>query len=387
MLTMLRRWADVNSGTRNLAGIAEVSAMVEASFRPLADESISVAVEPQAVVDRRGNVNACPLGNTLVFRRRPEASQQAVLSIHLDTVYPEDSSFQTTRVEGDHLMGPGVADAKGGLVVMLHALAAYEEFAKANADQALGWTVIVGADEEVGSPGSSSVFDQYAPGAAFGLIYEPCLPDGDLVAERGGSGNFAIVVRGTSAHAGREFERGRNAVVGAAQIADGLDALNGRWPRTTINVARIEGGGPTNVVPDLAIVHFNVRYAEREQETELLTAFGELTKPLHGHVQCERHGTFNAPPKRQTEPMQRLQNDIVEAGNRIDLEFGWQVTGGVCDGNRLAALGVPNIDTMGVQGGDIHSHSEYMLIPSLVTRTQLSLLTLIQRSNGQSESF
>ncbi|MEL6105491.1 MAG: hydrolase [Planctomycetota bacterium] len=384
MLATLRRWADVNSGTRNLAGIAEVSAMVEASFRRLADDTISVAVKPQAVVDRRGDVNECPLGNTLVFRRRTEARNQVVLSIHLDTVYPEDSSFQSTRIEGDRLMGPGVADAKGGLVVMLHALAAYEEFAKANPRESLGWTVIVGADEEVGSPGSAAVFDQYAPGASFGLIYEPCLPNGDLVAERGGSGNFAIVVRGTSAHAGREFSRGRNSVVGAAHLATGLAALNGRWPRTTINVARIEGGGPTNVVPDLAIVHFNVRYSEREQESELLAAFDNLTKPLHD-LQCEQHGTFSAPPKRQTDSMLQLQNDIAEAGRGIDLDFDWQVTGGVCDGNRLAALGVPNIDTMGVQGGDIHSHSEYMLIPSLVTRTQLSLLTLIQRTKVLNE--
>ena len=129
--------------------------------------------------------------------------------------------------------------------------------------------MIVGADEEVGSPGSAAVFERFAPGASFGLIYEPCLPNGDLVAERGGSGNFAIVVRGKSAHAGREFDRGRNAVVAASEVARQLHALNGRWPKTTINVAKIDGGGPTNVVPDLAIVQFNIRYARAEQETEL----------------------------------------------------------------------------------------------------------------------
>ena len=132
MLETLRRWADVNSGTRNLSGIAEVASMVRAGFGPLADESHSIAVEPQSVVDNQGNVVQCPLGDTLVFRKRAEASRQAVLSIHLDTVYPKDSTFQTTSVDGDRLLGPGVADAKGGLVVMLHALAAYESFAETN---------------------------------------------------------------------------------------------------------------------------------------------------------------------------------------------------------------------------------------------------------------
>ena len=179
MLRTLRRWADINSGTRNLSGIARVSEMVAESFSPLADESLSLAVEPQAVVDNQGNVNSCPLGDTLVFRKRVDAPTQVVLSIHLDTVYPKDSPFQQTHIDGDRLIGPGVADAKGGLVVMLHALIAYEEHARLNPGQALGWTVILGADEEVGSPGSGAVFERFSPGASFGLIYEPCLPNGE----------------------------------------------------------------------------------------------------------------------------------------------------------------------------------------------------------------
>ncbi|MEO1529553.1 MAG: hydrolase [Planctomycetota bacterium] len=386
MLRTLCRWADVNSGTRNLSGIAEVSKMVSESFAPLADETLAVSVKPQTLVDSHGNLSDCELGDTLVFRKRPDADRRVVLSIHLDTVYPKDSAFQKTRIDGERLLGPGVADAKGGLVVMLHALAAYERFAESDPGSALGWTVIVGADEEVGSPGSSAVFDEYGPGASFGIIYEPCLPSGNLVSERGGSGNFAIVVRGKSAHAGREFDRGRNAVVAAAEIARQLHGLNGRWPRTTLNVARIEGGGPTNVVPELAIIRFNIRYAEPGQEDVIREAVESLLEPKVDGIRFELHGQFSAPPKRMSEPLDKLQSDIARCGQEIGLEFDWETTGGVCDGNRLAALGVPNVDTMGVQGGNIHSHDEYMLIPSLVTRTQLSLLTLIYRSSDFSEN-
>ena len=138
----------------------------------------------------------------------------------------------------------------------------------------IGWEVLLNADEEIGSPGSIGVIKQIAARCDLGLLYEPALPDGTLVSWRKGSGNFSFVVRGKAAHAGREFEKGRNAIVAASRLIDEIANLN-TDPEVTYNAGRISGGGPLNVVPDLAIGRVNVRVKTVEQQAEI-AARGDL---------------------------------------------------------------------------------------------------------------
>ncbi len=241
MLTQLADWAAINTGTENLAGLRQLAERVQSQFEPITDQMDYVEVVPPTRVTSHGDVEEFPLAGVLVGRRRQTAARQAVLSIHMDTVYPADSPFQTLKLDENTLHGPGVADAKGGLVVMLYALRAFEQYVEATSNERLGWTVLLNSDEEIGSLGSRDFFAQYGSEAYFGLLFEPCLPNGHLIGQRKGSGNFEIVVRGQAAHAGREFYKGRNAVVAAAKVARQLHELNGRWTDTTVNVAKIYG--------------------------------------------------------------------------------------------------------------------------------------------------
>ncbi|WP_158545192.1 hydrolase [Bremerella cremea] len=379
MVTQLADWAAINTGTANLAGLRQLAELVEAEFTSITDHIDYLAVDPQTEVSSRGEVTERLLAGVLVGRRREKATRQAVLSIHMDTVYPADSPFQTLKLAGNVLHGPGVADAKGGLVVMLYALRALERYVEATGNRQLGWTILLNSDEEIGSLGSRNIFAQYGSDANFGLLFEPCLPSGHLIGQRKGSGNFEIVVRGQAAHAGREFYKGRNAVVAAANVARQLHELNGRWPDTTVNVAKIDGGGPNNVVPDVAVVRFNIRYPSQQHEAELSHDLERIVQDVPEGMVMSLHGGFFAPPKPLNEPYQQLLETVQKCGETIGLDLAWESTGGVCDGNRLAALGVPNVDTMGVQGGNIHSPQEYMLIDSLVPRAQLAFLTLISQ--------
>ena len=386
MAARLLNWAAINTGTLNLAGLAQLTELVQSMLEPLTDHLDYVSVAPQSQVSPQGDLIEVPLAGVIVGRRRQKAPIQAVLSIHLDTVYPVDSSFQVCRREGDTLLGPGVADAKGGLVVLLQALAAFERYVKTSGDDSVGWTVILNSDEEIGSPGSRDVFARFGSGADFGLLFEPCLANGYLIGQRKGSGNFEIVVRGKAAHAGREFHQGRNAIVAAAKVAQRLHELNGRWPDTTVNVAKIDGGGPSNVVPENAVVRFNVRYPEMDLQNEMSTEFDRLVQDADQGIQQSLHGGFFAPPKPLNREYISLLETVQSCGKSIGLDLAWESTGGVCDGNRLAALGVPNVDTMGVQGGHIHSHREYMRIDSLVPRAQLTFLTLLAHSRHAEEA-
>ncbi|MBA2635859.1 MAG: hydrolase, partial [Sphingomonas sp.] len=296
---------------------------------------------------------------------------------HMDTVFGADHDFQQTRwLEEGILNGPGVADMKGGLAVMLASLKAVESSGVA---ERIGYDIVINSDEEVGSQGSAALIAQAARGKRAALTYEPsALPDGTLAGARPGSANFALVVRGRSAHAGRNPEDGRNAIVAAADLALRLDRA--RRDGLSINPARIDGGGPANVVPDLAVLRVNLRPRNAELEAEARRLIDEEVAAVSSErdVTIEVHGGFGRPPKPMTPEMEQLFELVRDAGADLGQTIGWQASGGVCDGNNIAACGVPVVDTMGVRGGKIHSSEEYMIADSLAERAALSALAILR---------
>jgi glutamate carboxypeptidase len=295
----------------------------------------------------------------------------------MDTVFAPDHPFQQMRwLEDGVLNGPGVADMKGGLSVMLAALKAVETCPGADR---IGYEVVINSDEEVGSLASAPLLAHASRGKRAALTYEPAaLPDGTLAGARPGSGNFAIVVHGRSAHAGRNPEDGRNALLAAADLALRLDAL--RRDGLTVNPSRIEGGSPSNVVPDLAILRVNLRPRTPEIEAEAKQAIDGAMAAVAAErdVEIEVSGGFRRPPKPLTAEAESLFNLVKQAGADLGQPIAWQPSGGVCDGNNIAACGVPVVDTMGVRGGKIHSSEEYLITQSLAERAALSALTVLR---------
>jgi glutamate carboxypeptidase len=295
----------------------------------------------------------------------------------MDTVFAADHAFQETRwLEDRVLNGPGVADMKGGLAVMLAALKAVEH--GPDADR-IGYEVVINSDEEVGSLASASLLAKAAHGKRAALTYEPAaLPDGTLAGARPGSGNFGIVVRGRSAHAGRNPEDGRNALLAAADLALRLDAL--RHDGLSVNPSRIEGGSPSNVVPDLAVLRVNLRPRTPEIEAEAKRGIDEAVALVSAgrEVKIEVTGGFGRPPKPLTPKAEALFNLVRQAGADLGQEIVWKPSGGVCDGNNIASFGVPVVDTMGVRGGKIHSMEEFLIVDSLSERAALSALAILR---------
>ena len=70
-------------------------------------------------------------------------------------------------------------------------------------------------------------------------------------------------------------------------------------------------------------------------------------------------------------------------GAALGIDIAWKATGGVCDGNNIAAFGVPVVDTMGARGGAIHSPDEFLIVESLVERARLSALAIIRMAAGE----
>ncbi len=376
ILARTEAWVAINSGTRNLDGLERMAAELADAFSVLPGHVALIEPAPVETVAADGSVRTLDHGRHLHLAVRPDAPAQILLTGHMDTVYAADHPFQQGRWLADGTYNaPGAADMKGGLALMLAALEAVESTPLAHR---IGYEVLINSDEETGSFASAALIVGAAQGKLAALTYEPALPDGTLAGARGGTGNFSLVVRGRSAHAGRNPAEGRNALVAAADLA--LRLAQAKGPGLAVNPARIEGGGPNNVVPDLAILRVNFRPRDVEAITHARAAIDAAAVAVMAthDVLVEVHGSFNRPPKPLDPGAEKLFALVKQAGADLGLPIAWKTTGGVCDGNNIAACGVPVVDTMGARGGAIHSSEEFLLAESLPERAALSALTLLR---------
>lgn len=382
MVSRVTRFANINSGSTNLAGLARMLTLLKKEFHILGGKMETLDPGPVANINAKGELTPQKVGKILRITQRPRAKHQVLLVGHYDTVYGANHKFQKVkRIDKNTLNGPGVSDLKGGLVVMLEALKALEKSPWA---KDVGWQVILNPDEEIGSFGSAKYLTAGAQKADLGLVFEPSLPDGTLAGKRKGNGNYTAVFHGVPAHVGREHHKGRSAILALARFTTAVEALNQKLKTAIFNVGHIEGGGPTNVVPDLAIAHFNVR-AENPNDIPV------IEKHLHDliavanqtdGIRATLHGFFNRMPKDLTPSMQKLFDALNDCARAEGFTLAMVPTGGCCDGNNLAAAGLPNLDSLGVRGGGIHSDSEYILLDSLVERARLIALFLMRLGAG-----
>lgn len=381
MLTQVQAWCAINTGTANLAGLATQAERLVEAFSALPGNVELVHPSPVSAIGADGVKREIQHGQHLVLRVRPKASRRILLTGHMDTVFAATHRFQTLAwLEDNTLNGPGVADMKGGIAVILAALTAFE---RSDAAAGVGYDVLINSDEETGSPSSAPLIAELARGKFAALTYEPsALPDGTLAGARGGSGNYSTTVRGRSAHAGRNPRDGRNALVAAAVLAVELKKLE--RDGLTVNPARIDGGSANNVVPDLAVLRFNIRLSDlsagRTFDSDLTVLINQVSK--EHEVSVHIHGGISRPPKPLDSRAERLFHLVRDCGEALGQAIRWQYSGGVCDGNNIAACGVPVVDTMGVRGGAIHSPDEYLIVPSLAERAALSAIVLHRLATG-----
>jgi glutamate carboxypeptidase len=375
MLAHACDWSAINTGTANLDGLADLAGLLADAFSALPGDLELVEPAPVTAIDPDGREVERRFGRHMVVRVRPEAERRLLFTGHMDTVFPKDHPFQHQQwLDRDTLNGPGLADMKGGIAVILHALKAFEGSGDAHR---IGYDVLLNSDEETGSLASAPLIECLAQGKYAALTYEPsALPDGTLAHARGGSGNYSLTITGKSAHAGRNPQDGRNAIVAAAALVLGLKQL--QRDDCPVNPAKIDGGAANNVVPDHAVLRFNIRPrspdAAAQFEAGLAALIGEVQQTHE--VAIHRHGGITRPPKPVDRRAQKLFDLVRDCGASLGQKIGWQPSGGVCDGNNIAACGVPVVDTMGVRGGAIHSPDEYMIVSSLRERAALSALVL-----------
>lgn len=333
---------------------------------------------PTIELPDRGSVDTGPI---LVARRAVRASRGAtkhrfLVSGHYDTVFEPDHPFRGWRLDpGDpgRALGPGAADMKGGLVILFSALEALA--ASRDLDRA-SWTVVLDADEELGSLGSRPTIEAEARCATAGFVFESAPPSGAMTKSRRGLGQFHLSVRGRAAHAGSASREGRSAILALAHKIIETEALTDEAAGVTVTVGTVEGGSKRNVVPERAAAWIDVRYDRPEQGEAVAHALERIASDPHIEgTQATLWGTLHRPPLVETPASRRLLDLYAEESRRAGIVLpAPEHSGGGTDGSLMAGVGLPVLDSMGARGGETHSDREFVILESLDERSLVAAL-------------
>ncbi|HET6173863.1 MAG TPA: M20/M25/M40 family metallo-hydrolase [Gaiellales bacterium] len=289
---------------------------------------------------------------------------RVALLCHHDTVFPLGTAARRPLArEGDRLIGPGVADMKGGLVVAAHAARLLATRARPFARLEL----VSVPDEEIRSQPIAT--QRRLAGFDAVLCMECGRPGGAVVAARKGGRWLDVVAHGRSAHAGSEPEHGRNAVIALARELPRIAALDGARQGLTLHVTRMHGGDVLNSIPGEARATIDMR---GWHDADLDWAEGQLLR-----VDPHRDVTFSTAERLVTPPLERtpavaaLALQTAALGDALGSAVPETFTGGVSDGCWTAGEGLPTLDGLGPVGALDHSPDEYIEIPSLAQRCGL----------------
>lgn len=350
----------VDTGTGQAAGLATVSQMLVKRLQALGAEVSTSPAKPSA-------------GDNIVGTLKGNGSKDFLLMVHYDTVFAEGTAAERPfRMDDKRAYGPGVADAKGGVAMILHAL----ELLKAQQFDDYGTiTVLFNPDEEMGSAGSKKIIAELARKHDYVFSYEP--PDRDAVTTATNGINAVMLeVKGKSSHAGSAPEDGRNAVLELAHQLVQLKDLGDPAKGTTVSWTMIAGGEKRNIIPNKATAEADMRYSDiSETERVLADAQKIIENKLIDDTRVELRVDKGRPPlaknpasERLAETAQRLYGEIDQRIEPIAMRFGTDAGYAyVPDSEKPAVL-----ETMGVVGAGLHSEDEYIELSSIAPRLYLT---------------
>ncbi|WP_312572014.1 M20/M25/M40 family metallo-hydrolase [Stutzerimonas balearica] len=359
-LETVKQLVAVDTGTGQQAGLSTVSQMLVERLKALGAEVSSRPATPSA-------------GDNIVGTLKGQGSKDFLLMVHYDTVFAEGTAAERPfRIDDSRAYGPGVADAKGGVAMILHAL---ELLRDQQFDDYGTITVLFNPDEEMGSKGSKAIIAELARQHDYVFSYEP--PDRDAVTTATNGINAVMLeVGGKSSHAGSAPEDGRNAVMELAHQLTQLRDLGDADKGTTVNWTLIDGGEKRNIIPDQATAEADMRYSDLS-ETERVLADGRriIENRLIDDTRVELRIDKGRPPladnpgsRSLAETAQRLYGEIDQDIEPIAMRFGTDAGYAyVPDSDKPAVL-----ETMGVVGAGLHSEDEYLELASIAPRLYLT---------------
>ncbi len=263
LLLLLEEIVAINSYSYNTKGVVQVAQVLRQALpSPFNLDSYSNSDESTLWIYRHGQIGEIPV----------------LLVGHLDTVFPPGTFDSGMVFRDSHLLGPGVADMKGGLAVIVGALWALDRL---NALPGIPLVLAFNGDEEIGSPRSGEMLMELAGSSRLGLVFECGGPGGSVVTSRRGLQRYHLEIRGEAGHAGNQPGDKKSALVELAHQILTLEALNDPRAGLSVNVGRVLGGNATNVIPEKAEAEFEVRFSEQRQGDEVEERIQTLANSPH----------------------------------------------------------------------------------------------------------
>ncbi len=371
IIEIITHLANINSGSHHYDGCVTMLQEVTKLIPPLTtDITLHNGIPIQHIQDN-GTQSVLEFAPTLHAKINPNAIKRVCLFGHVDSVFEKDSDFQTVTHSNNTLYGPAVSDMKGGIVIMLQAV---QKFLSNTKSLNIGLDILLNSDEEVGSLSSENYFLSQCPFMTVALGYEPALPCHNFAGERKGGITFTIIAQGKSAHAGRDFDNGRNAVTALSRISVFCDNLWREYKGLSINVGQFIGGGAVNVVPDMAIMRVNMRSYSKNDMLEAIVKIQEYMNNIatEYEINLEYHERNRRSPKVNFDRQVILQNYVTGLCKADNMPSNFIPTGGMCDGNLFSGENIPTVDSLGAIGGKIHTFDEFLNIDAIENRINLS---------------
>ncbi len=359
MQDLLRKVADIDSGSRDEAG---VTAVAQALGERLRAAGVAVRFEP------------VPGYGVLLHADVPGPAEGAPILLmgHMDTVYPAGTAARRPfRVEDGRAHGPGVADMKSGLVLNVFVAEAFARCGGLRAPLRLFFS----CDEEIGSPATRGRIMEVARGARAVFNAEPGRVSGNLVTSRKGSMAVEFEVEGVAAHAGINHAAGASALEALARKLLALHALTDPATGVTTNVGVVHGGIVPNMVAPHAKAELDVRYTAGTDPDALLERIRAI---IEEESLPRTRGRITE--SRRTLPMAPTPDALLALYRRGAQSLGFDVqgefTGGAADSGLTASVGAPTLCGTGPVGGHPHTDREYCELATFVPRAQAVALAV-----------
>ncbi len=302
------------------------------------------------------------------FDSTTDSTPSTLVLGHTDTVHPRGTlSTQIVRAESGRLYGPGVFDMKASCVLALEVL---RTLAALDFTPTSPVTLLLTCDEETGSLSGRQFVEAEARRAAQALVLEPPAPGGQVKTARKGAGMWKVTASGIAAHAGLNPEAGASAILELARQTERFHSMSDSTCGTTFNVGLVHGGTRTNVVAAEAEIELDVRFSSTKEALNVSEFMNQL-RPFDERVKLGVTGSINRGPLERTEGVVKLYQRARDIAALLGFELGEQSVGGASDGNFVAALDVPVLDGLGIDGGGAHAADEHIFVSDIPRRGAL----------------
>jgi glutamate carboxypeptidase len=367
VIDTLQKLVLIESGSANIAGIARVADFAQARLNALGAKTERI---------KSTNSDRAIVKGVLTGKGR----LKVMLIAHMDTVYPEGIlATQPYKLDGNRLYGPGIADDKGGIAVILHSLAVL---------QSQGWndfatvTVLFNSDEEIGSGGSGALIQSLAAEHDVVLSYEPTAAKSmakveGVLLSAAGTATATMEVKGRASHAGAAPQEGRNALIELSHQMLATENIAKDIPGAQLNWTHAQGGLVRNQIPESAVATADVRLLQPDAADKLKAALIAKTQEskrvpdTHVHIKMDVGRPPYVAGERGTALAQRARAIYAELDGRA--LFFHPVTGGGTDAGFASGSGKAVVlESLGLAGWGFHARDEYIEIDSIVPRLYLT---------------